>query len=71
MTSMEALRAATGTAADAIDFPDVGAVEPGRFMDLVVVDGDPLQDVTLLQDLAKIPLVIKGGEIVADRRAPA
>lgn len=71
MSPMEALRAATGVAADAIDFPDVGAIEPGRFMDLVVVDGDPLRDVTLLQDIANIPLVIKGGEIVADRRASA
>jgi imidazolonepropionase-like amidohydrolase len=38
-------------------------------MDLVVVDGDPFADVTLLQDHAKIPVVVKGGDIVADRRA--
>lgn len=68
MTPMQALRSATSVAARVIDFEDVGAVEAGRFMDLVVVDGDPLGDITILQDLAKIPVVIKGGEIVADRR---
>lgn len=71
MTPMQAIRSATGVAADAIDFPDVGAVAEGRFMDLVVVDGDPLTDIAILQDLARVPLVIKGGEIVADRRGSA
>jgi imidazolonepropionase-like amidohydrolase len=65
---MEALVAATGGAAEAIDFKDVGVVAPGKLADLVVVDGDPLEDVSLLQDLARIPLVIKDGRVVADRR---
>ena len=69
MSPVQALKSATSVAAAAIDFPDVGAIEPGRFMDLVVVDGDPLADVTILQDHAKIPVVVKGGDIVADRRA--
>ena len=69
MTPMEALQSATSIAAKAIDFEDVGSVGKGKFMDLVVVDGDPLQDITLLQNLQNIPLVIKGGEVVADRRA--
>lgn len=69
MTPMQAIRSATGVAADAIDFPDVGAIEAGRYLDLVAVNGDPLKDIRILQDLHSIPLVIKGGEIVADRRA--
>ena len=68
MTPLQALKSATSIAAGVIDFPDVGAIEPGRYMDLVVVDGDPFADVTLLQDHAKIPVVVKGGDIVADRR---
>jgi imidazolonepropionase-like amidohydrolase len=69
MTPMQALKSATSTAATVIDFPDVGAVEAGRFMDLVIVDGDPLADIRILQDLTKVPVVIKGGAIVADRRS--
>ena len=69
MTPLQALKSATVVAAEVIDFADVGAVEPGRYMDLVVVDGDPLADITILQDQDSIPVVIKGGEIVADRRS--
>jgi imidazolonepropionase-like amidohydrolase len=68
LTPMEAIVAATGGAAEAVDFKDVGVVAPGKFADLVVVDGDPLEDVRILQDLARIPLVIKDGRVVADRR---
>lgn len=68
LTPLEAITSATGAAAEAIDFKDVGTVAPGRFADLVCVDGDPLQDIRILQDLQRIPLVIKGGAIVADRR---
>lgn len=68
MTPMQAIRSATGVAAETIDFTDVGAIEAGRYLDLVVVNGNPLDDIRLLQDLDSIPLVIKGGEIAADRR---
>ncbi|MGQ0550567.1 MAG: amidohydrolase family protein [Armatimonadota bacterium] len=68
LTPMEAVVAATGGAAEAIDFTDVGSIASGKFADLVVVDGDPLEDIRILQDLARIPLVIKDGRIVADRR---
>lgn len=69
LTTTEALVAATGGAADGIDFPDVGVLEAGRFADLVLVDGDPLADITVLQQIERIALVIKGGEVVVDRRA--
>ena len=69
LSPSEALFAATGGAADGIAFPDVGRVAPGKFADLVLVDGDPLADVRVLRDLKRIALVIKGGQIVADRRA--
>jgi imidazolonepropionase-like amidohydrolase len=67
---LEALRAATGWAAECLGRAhEYGTVEKGRLADLVVIDGDPLADVTLLQRPDRIALVLKGGEIVADRRA--
>ena len=39
----------------------VGTLEAGKFADLVAVDGDPLADVSLLEN---VKVVIKGGEIV-------
>jgi imidazolonepropionase-like amidohydrolase len=36
---------------------------------MVVVDGDPLADIAVLRDPARIALVVKDGRIVADRRA--
>jgi imidazolonepropionase-like amidohydrolase len=72
MTPLQALRAATGWAAECIGRGrDLGTVEKGKLADLVVVAGDPLADVTILQDPARIALVIKDGEIAAERRGPA
>lgn len=43
---------------------DVGRLEPGYLADLIVVDGNPLEDITCLHDDgARIPLVMKQGEI--------
>jgi imidazolonepropionase-like amidohydrolase len=69
LTPTEALVAATGGAADGIAFPEVGRIEAGRYADFVLVDGDPLADVRVLQERERIALVIKGGEVVVDRRA--
>jgi imidazolonepropionase-like amidohydrolase len=59
MKPMEAIRSATSLAARYMGWSDrVGAVKPGLFGDLVAVRGDPLQDITVLQD---VEVVIKGG----------
>lgn len=59
MTPMDAIRAATSVAAKYIGRDDdVGAIEAGRYGDLVAVDGDPLADIGELED---IDVVIKGG----------
>jgi len=66
------LRAATGWAAECLGMErDIGTVEKGKLADLVVADGDPLADVKLLQNPERIALVLKGGEIVANRMAKA
>jgi len=71
MTPMQALQAATGWAAECLgQEADLGTLEPGKLADLVVVAGDPLDDIGILRDIAKIRLVLKGGEIAADRLSP-
>jgi imidazolonepropionase-like amidohydrolase len=61
MSPMDAIIAATGSAADLIGDPqDVGSVRPGRYADVVAVDGDPLNDVHTLEH---VQFVMKGGEV--------
>lgn len=61
MTPMDAIIAATGNAADLIgDSDDIGSIRPGRYADIIAVDGDPLADVTVLEN---VPFVMKGGAI--------
>src|SRR5690606_32901378 len=62
-TPFEVLMAATrdgGRAADPTGM--VGTLEPGKYADIVVVDGDPLTDITVLQRHDRISAVIKGGQ---------
>lgn len=64
MSPMEALLCATrdgGAAADPSGM--VGTLEAGKFADLVVVDGDPLTDITVLQDHERLVAVMKGGQL--------
>lgn len=61
MSEMDAIHSATSVAAEQMDLADdVGAVEAGRYGDLIAVKGDPLSDITLLEDVA---IVIKNGNI--------
>jgi imidazolonepropionase-like amidohydrolase len=69
MSPMEAIVAATKNAAEAIGLGDtIGTLELGKKADLIVVDGDPLKDIQILQDKEKILMVIKEGRILVDRR---
>jgi imidazolonepropionase-like amidohydrolase len=62
MTPAQALRAATGVAAELMSWQDrVGAIESGKFADLVAVSGDPLADIT---ELERVRFVMKGGLVV-------
>jgi imidazolonepropionase-like amidohydrolase len=70
LSPMQALQAGTAWAAECLGLErDLGTVEPGKLADLVVVAGDPLQDMSILEDPQRIKLVLKGGEMCADRRA--
>jgi imidazolonepropionase-like amidohydrolase len=66
MKHMDVLRSATSIAARAIRRADrFGSIKPGMEADLILVDGDPLKDITVLQDLKKMRMVFQDGELVA------
>jgi imidazolonepropionase-like amidohydrolase len=62
MTPAQAINAATADAALLLGWEDrVGAIEPGRFADIIAVNGDPLKDITELQH---VRFVMKGGTVI-------
>jgi imidazolonepropionase-like amidohydrolase len=67
LTAREALLAATRDAASVLGWLDrVGTLEVGRLADLILVDGNPLEEIGVLRD--RVQMVVKGGDPVADRR---
>ena len=60
MSPLAVLRAATVTAAELIDVADRGRLAPGLLADVIAVPGDPLQDITVTQD---VRFVMKGGKV--------
>ena len=64
MTPMQAIVAGTREAAACCGLEsDLGTLSSGRLADILVVGGNPLSDITVLQDRDKIRLVLKGGQI--------
>ena len=64
---MQALVATTSMGAQCMGLgPEVGVLREGMLADLLAVDGDPLQDVGMLQDRSRTRLIVKDGEIVKD-----
>lgn len=62
MTAMQSIQAATVNAADLLGWPDrVGSLDPGRFADIIAVNGDPTTDVSVLEHVV---FVMKGGQVV-------
>ena len=64
LTPLEAIRAATVAAAELLAWQErVGAIEAGKYGDLIAVQGDPLSDITVLR---QVKFVMKGGIVVVD-----
>ncbi|HYM05588.1 MAG TPA: amidohydrolase family protein [Terriglobales bacterium] len=61
MTPIDALRAATVNGAELLGrSSEIGTLEPGKFADIVAVEGDPMADITVME---KVVFVMKGGEV--------
>lgn len=66
LSPREALIAATKAGADLLGLDDVGTIEEGKIADMLLVKGDPLDDVTVLQDAARLRVFQGGVEVRAD-----
>jgi imidazolonepropionase-like amidohydrolase len=61
MTPMQAIQSATTVAADLLERSnDMGAIEAGKYADIIAVVGDPLRDIT---ELERVRFVMKGGAV--------
>ena len=68
MTPTETIVAATASAAAALGLGEkTGTVTPGKWADLLVVDGDPLADLRVLQETQRLVGVFRDGRLLVDR----
>ncbi|MGH9902437.1 MAG: metal-dependent hydrolase family protein, partial [Pyrinomonadaceae bacterium] len=66
MPAPQAVLSATSVAAEMLNLSGlVGSIEPGKYADLIAVSGDPLSDISVLED---VKFVMKGGKVVKDTR---
>jgi imidazolonepropionase-like amidohydrolase len=62
MPPLDILRAVTTSAAEMLGWQErVGAIEPGKFADLIAVSGDPITDIS---ELERVRFVMKNGEVI-------
>ncbi|PYV60236.1 MAG: Xaa-Pro dipeptidase [Acidobacteria bacterium] len=67
MSPLQAIQSATINDADLLGWSDkIGTLEAGKWADLIAIDGDPLQDVTILEH---VKFVMKGGDVVKNEYA--
>jgi len=67
MTPMQAIIATTKTASECVHMAaEVGTLEPGKLADVLVIDGDPLADIGVLQKKEHLALIMQGGRLHKD-----
>jgi imidazolonepropionase-like amidohydrolase len=65
MTPMESIVSATRTNAELFGLEnEIGTVEVGKLADLLVVDGNPLEDIAILQEKINLKLIMKAGKTI-------
>ena len=68
MTSLDVLRAITTNAAEMLGWQDrIGALESGKFADMIAVSGDPIADIN---ELERVRFVMKNGQVIRNDLAP-
>ena len=68
MTPLEALQAATIRGAELLNWSDrIGTIEPGKFADIIAINGDPTQDINAIE---KVVFVMKDGAVFKNDLAP-
>ncbi|PYI01443.1 hypothetical protein BO78DRAFT_401274 [Aspergillus sclerotiicarbonarius CBS 121057] len=63
-TPMESIVAATALGGEIMGHPEeLGKVQPGYYADVILVDGDPLEDITILQDTSRLHAIVINGHV--------
>lgn len=69
MTPMQAIQAATTSAADLLGHSkEVGSIKPGKYADVIAVSGDPLRDISVLEH---VDFVMKDGAVYKETKLAA
>ena len=67
MSAMDAIVSTTSRAATLLGVQDrLGTIEPGKIADVLLVDGNPLDNIGILRDTTKITMVMKDGQVFKD-----
>lgn len=70
MSPLQAITCGTKNASITVDGANTGTLERGKFADLLVVDGDPLADIRILQDKKRLTAIFLGGQPVDQTPQP-
>ena len=68
MTPLGAIQAATVNAAELLGLANIGVLEPGKFADIIAVEGDPLSNIAVME---RVLFVMKGGTVIKNETVPA
>jgi imidazolonepropionase-like amidohydrolase len=72
ISPLEVITWATKNGAELLGMKDdLGTIEPGKLADLLVVDGNPAKDITVLQDRANLDVIMKGGQFCECQLSPS